>query len=170
MLQIRAGFKRGPPDRLLGSVKMTRLFFLLIFFSAFFQAGPAWAANGLAKISTVAGQLCIIDVEKGKIIRLKDETIHKGTCFMGVHRFFRLKKYDAILLRDFTGPIACPVQFMVLTLRRGGGYQFSRPFGHCSDKPDITLNLQTITIEFRPFGSMPGATWAFDGQSLQKVK
>ncbi len=145
---------------------------LLLFLSA--PPNPASGANypkDLAKIDTIAGDVVLSQDETGKFIRLKGETILRASENMSIFRFFRPKNaYDAMLLRDFTGPVACPVQFFFLALHKDGRFSVSRTFGHCSVSPEMKIEGKRITVSFKAFGKMPPAKWEFDGRELLQIE
>lgn len=153
-----------------GERTMTKLKIMIVVMSVLLS-WPALALTDkqLGVIESAAGSLHIMEGGSGKYITLKNNVIHRGSADMTVYRHFRPKKaYDALLLRDFTGPIHCPVEFRFLVLYRGGDVQVTPPFGHCSVRPQMTTDQTTIIVEFDPFGSMPGATWIFDGKDLKR--
>lgn len=125
----------------------------------------------LAEISTKAGRVLLIQRDSEKAIVFKDQTIYTGTNEMKIYHFFRPRTtYDAILLRDFKGPIYCPVTYQFIIFKPDQTFSLPEPFGHCSDKPDMTIKDTTITIRFKPFAELPGAVYVFDGNSLQKTE
>ena len=132
--------------------------------------GPA-SAEDLAAIATKAGNLRLVVEDGARALYLgQDRELFRGTPYLTIHRFFRPKAYDAMLLRDMTGPIHCPVRFSFLTLFKEGEVLVTPPFGHCSDQPELTIKGDRITVKFRSFGSMPEAVWVYDGKNLVKEK
>lgn len=144
-----------------------KTYFLLIFLAVWAIACPVAADKNLAKISTIAGEISFTESDGRRFIAHKGKILYTGTNHLEIFRFFRPKGFNAILLREFTGPIACPVRFVFLTLRRGGTHYISRPFGNCDDKPKISVKKQKIIIKFHAFGSEPAEAWVFDGQEIQ---
>ena len=100
-----------------------------------------------------------------RLIMFKNRQVYAGTDFMKVEKAYRLKKYDTILVRDFTGPLACPPQFFFLTLK-GGAVELSETFGNCSGKPTVKIKNQAIFIHFPDFGAQPAVDLIFDGTRL----
>ena len=96
----------------------------------------------------------------------KGQVVYTGTDFMKVDKVFKLKKFDAILVRDFTGPLACPPRFFFLTIQ-GGGPALSDTVGHCSGQPQIKVDGQKIRLHFDSFGTRPAADWVFDGNRIE---
>lgn len=126
------------------------------------QAAP----KVLGTYETRLGPVQILTGEpQHRLIVFKGHVVHTGTDFMKVDQVYRLKNYDAILVRDYTGPLACPVQYFFLTLQ-DGTTELSETFGHCSDQPKIKVEGQKIHIQFAAFGSEPAAGWHFDGARL----
>jgi hypothetical protein len=126
-------------------------------------------ARRMDRIPTVGGKLSLMEAPQGRFLEMHGQPVHSGTRFLSVYRFFRLKGYDALLLRDLTGPIACPVRFRFLAIPRQGKPRLSPEFGHCSTNPTITINQGRIIVAFGPFGTLPPATWAFDAQGLKET-
>ena len=123
----------------------------------------------LARIETKAGPLRLVQDGPERVFIHKNREILKGSDYMDVYRFFRPKKdYDGLLVKDYTGPIACPLQFRLIVLRPEGDVKVLPAFGHCADPPDLSLKGDTITISFKAFGDQPPAAWVFDGRSFKK--
>ncbi|MEW5722987.1 MAG: hypothetical protein AB1896_07770 [Thermodesulfobacteriota bacterium] len=145
----------------------------ILVLSALLSAGRAGAEEketSLAEISTKAGSLHLVERPEGRFFLFEGEVLHRGTRFMDVQRFFRPKgaDFDALLIKDFTGPIHCPVTYFFLTFGSGRPPMKSQVFGHCRAFPEMSVKGGAITLEFGPFGSMPGETWVFDGKTLKK--
>ena len=132
-------------------------------------ATQAYAELELARINTKAGELVIVEKTGQRLLVLKDETLYKGTDFLSVYRFFRLKNLDIIMIRDFTGPIHCPVRYLFLTLSPNGKWRASPSFGHCADKPEVTQKGRITTVKFKAFGPLAPETWTFDGDNLLRI-
>ncbi|MBU2550268.1 MAG: hypothetical protein KKB20_17800 [Proteobacteria bacterium] len=143
---------------------------VLIFFALQAPAMISQAETRPAQIETAAGPVRIVADGEARILLLRNSVLYRGTDFMRVNRYVRLKSCDVILIRDFVGPVACPVRFLALGLRRGGGWHLSAPFGDCADDPDIEVDRDNVTIHFRAFGPLPASTWRFDGRQLFKRK
>jgi hypothetical protein len=146
------------------------LFILVVFFLI---TGPvSFAAEKettLAEISTKAGRVLLSQRDGIKVIIYKGETIYTGSDEMKIYHFFRPRKgYDALLLKDFKGPLYCPVTYQFIVFKPDETYTLPEPFGHCSDKPDVSQKGGIITIRFKPFAELPGAEYVLDGKSLQK--
>ena len=139
----------------------------LLFLAVF--AARAHAEMELARINTQAGELVIMERTGQRLLFLKDETLYLGTDFLSVYRIFRLKDLDIIMIRDFTGPIHCPVQYLFLTLSPNGKWRTSPSFGHCADKPDVSLKGRITTVKFKAFGTLAPETWTFDGNNLLRI-
>lgn len=148
------------------SREIMRTYFLLVFLAVWVLACPVAADKNPAGISTVAGKISFTETDGQRFISHKGKILYTGGDRLEIFRFFRLKGFDAILVRDFIGPIACPVRFVFFGLRRGGPHHISRPFGNCDDKPEISVKKQEIIIKFHAFGSQPAEVWVFDGQEL----
>jgi hypothetical protein len=123
----------------------------------------------LAEISTKAGRVLLSQRDKNKVIIFNGKTIYTGSDEMKIYHFFRPRKeYDALLLKDFKGPIYCPVTYQFIIFKPDETYSLPEPFGHCSHKPDMSQKGTIIKIRFKPFAEMPGAEYIFDGKTLQK--
>lgn len=131
------------------------------------------AAEGkdLAAISTKAGNLRLVEREQNRFFMLNKEEIYKGTDFLVIKRFFRPRNsYDGLLIKDYDGPIACPVLFRFITIKKDKSWSVTEPFGHCADKPKLSMKGDLITIKFKAFGSRPAATWTYNGKDLKQIK
>lgn len=144
-----------------------KTYFLLILLAVWAIAHPVAADKNPARISTIAGKISFTESDGRRFISHKGKILYTSTNRLEIFKFLRPKGFDAILLRDFIGPIACPVRFVFLALRRDGTHYISRPFGNCDDKPGIRVKKRKIIIKFHAFGAQPAETWAFDGQELQ---
>ncbi len=146
------------------------LFILVVFFLTIVPAPFAGAKETtLAEISTKAGRVLLSQRDGNKVIIYKDKTIYTGSDDMKIYHFFRPRTaYDALLLKDFKGPLYCPVTYQFIIFKPDETYMLPEPFGHCSDKPEMSQKGTTITIRFKPFAELPGAEYVFDGKSLRK--
>ena len=133
---------------------------------AFTRSVPAQEA--LAMIATKAGQVVLMEENQKRYFALNGQTIFEGTELLSVHRIFRPRTYDAILVKDYTGFIACPIQYTFLVFFNDGASGFSPPFGRCADNPEFHSENETITVRFKAFGSQPPSAYTFDGRNLVK--
>jgi hypothetical protein len=145
-------------------------FFLIVFLLTMGRISFANAKETtLAEISTKAGRVLLSQRDKNKVIIYKGETIYTGSDDLKIYHFFRPRKaYDALLLKDYNGPIYCPVTYQFIIFKPDETYMLPESFGHCSDKPEMSQKGTNITIRFKPFAELPGAVYVFDGKNLQK--
>jgi hypothetical protein len=141
---------------------------LLIGLSILVSARPAMASEALAMIATNAGKVVLMEENGKRFFSLNGQTIFEGTELLSVHQTFRSRTYEAILVKDYTGFIACPIRYTFLVFYRNGQYGYSPPFGRCADNPEIRSEKGTITIRFKAFGSQPPSAFTFDGRNLVK--
>ena len=161
--------KINSTDKIFAAPKIV-LFLLAVFLPVIGPVSFAGAKETtLAEISTKAGRVLLSQRDKNKVIIYKGETIYTGSDDLKIYHFFRPRKgYDALLLKDFKGPIYCPVMYQFIIFKPDETYMLPEPFGHCSDKPDMSQKGTIIKIRFKPFAEQPGAVYIFDGKSLQK--
>ena len=150
-----------------------RALFLTIFLTlslvGVYGSPAAAKAKALAVIKTKAGNVVISEENRKRQVALEKNVLYEGTGFMSVHHFFKPKDYEAIMIKDFTGPIACPIQYRFVIVKDGEA-AITPPIGHCSGPPEVTLKKQSIIVEFKAFGSLAPATWTYDGQELKRTQ
>jgi hypothetical protein len=129
---------------------------------------PVEAASMLKEYRTRSGQVKVMSEGRVRTIVLGEDVLYRGTDFLGISRVFSTDAYDALLVKDFSGPIYCPVRYVLISFFKNGLHLITPPFGHCSDKPNIRRKGTDITISFRAFGSKPAETWLFDGRNLKR--
>lgn len=154
-------------------MKKTLLF--LIILSVFF-AGSVFAKEKpnlteLAEISTKAGKLRFYEESGKRFFNLNGDVLLSGSTSLDIYKFLRTRNtYDALLVKDFTGPIACPLQYRFMVIRPDGTSSVFKPFNHCDDKPETSLKGDKIKITYRKFGDQPAVSYLLDGRRLLKVK
>jgi hypothetical protein len=129
-----------------------------------------WAAGAeeedVSAITTSRGMLRLVEDGRTRRLYLGRDQLYSGTDFLNFYREFNLDGRREILIRDFTGPVHCPVEYFFVSVPRRGEVHLSRAIGHCSAQPDITRKNGVIRMQFEPFGPQPGQTWTYDGQTL----
>ena len=151
------------PDRKTAASLLDRVL-LLVSFGSLRAEGEV-----LTKIDTPAGEVLLEEKDGVRRVTLADKAIYTGTEFMTIYRYFRSEDgYGHLMIRDFTGPIGCPVEYRFITLSPRNDPKVYDAFGHCASDPDLSLSKGTIVIHFADFGSIPGITYQFDGRNLTR--
>ena len=136
-----------------------------------FLTGPARAAEeALAYYDAKSGEVVLAKMENGdRAVLLNGKVIASGTANLTVYRFLKVKTHDALLLRDFTGPIAKPARFRFVVLDKEGAWM-SPDIGHFTDAPQVSLLKDgRVIVEFGSFGPQPAETWVLSGRELKML-
>lgn len=148
-------------------IKHFAIFTLLILL---LNTGSALAQEELAVAPTAAGDVHLVREGKTRFLVHNNQKIYSGSEYLDIFKFFNNKSYDAMILTDFSGPIICPREYIFVSLRAPDIVVVSPPLAHCSRDPNVSQKKNKIIIEFKPFGSLPGAVWELDGLKLSRVK
>jgi hypothetical protein len=131
-------------------------------------AEPAWAGpKTLAEIPVKTGRLILVEDGPARIFSLEGRTVLDGTVRLVLVTQVRPRDaYDLLVVRDFTGPVHCPVRFRLVVFKPDGPPWVSAEFGNCDSSPYVGVKDDRVTLVFDRFGDQPGETWVYDGRGL----
>ncbi|HKR12828.1 MAG TPA: hypothetical protein VJT15_12280 [Pyrinomonadaceae bacterium] len=62
---------------------------------------------------------------------------------------------DYLIAGNYSGGIACPVQFVIVEIYKSGGHKVSEKFGTCTDLFKVRLVNDRVIVEMRQYTAHP---------------
>jgi hypothetical protein len=116
-------------------------------------------ASGVAEASDLQTRYGILKIDDTNLLFFQGVPVKprvEGNSFLSFEGKFEFPNYDLVLVQD-TGGTACPAQYYVIRVSRGGAVP-SKSFGTCSDLIHVTRMKEGLLV------NMPGFMGPFEGR------